>query len=89
MSSPKDEAVAHSESEAKRRAKKSCVPKDNKGDNYVDPVADSMKYHDAGKGSKIRDTEWITSPVIKDRMDKIFNKGKYGKKASKTQDTKK
>ena len=45
-----------------------------------------MKYADAGKGSKIRDTEWITSSVIKDRMDKIFKKGKYAEKAAETKD---
>ena len=86
MSSAKDKAIAHSESEATRQAKKSSRPKDNKGDNYVDPVADAMKYHDAGKGSKIRDTTWTTSPEIKDKMDKIFKKGKYACEADSSVD---
>jgi|21_taG_2_1085346.scaffolds.fasta_scaffold04578_9 hypothetical protein len=77
LSSKVDESVAHAESEAIRKQKKSCVPKDNYGDRYVDPVGDAMKYHEAGKGSKMRDTTWITSLEIKDRMDRIFKKGKY------------
>jgi len=80
QSSKLDEAVANAESEAIRQSKKSCVPKDNSGDNYVDPVGDSMKYSEAGKGGKYRSIEGWYSEEMTKKMEKIFG-GKKEKKA--------
>ncbi len=59
-------------SDAERNKKKNCKPPEGETTTGWENFG-----YGAGKGDKLRDIEWITSPVIKDKMDKIFKKGKY------------
>ena len=62
-----------------RQKKKSGAPQDNYADAYVDPVADA-KYHDAGKGDKVRDISgWYNDDVTK-TLEKIYGKKKWRKR---------
>lgn len=64
--------------EKKERQKlKSGVPTELRN---IDPVKDAGRWHEAGKGSKIRDIEgWYSEEVTK-TLEKIFGKKKKQKK---------
>ena len=62
-------------SDIERNKKKNCAPPPGETNTGWENFS-----YGAGKGDKLRDTEWQTSPIIKDKMDKICGKGKYAKK---------
>jgi hypothetical protein len=65
----KDEKIAKAEENAKRQAKKSCKPKDSR---YVDGWE---KYSEAGKGDKIRISDWHSEEMT-EKLENIFGKKK-------------
>ena len=69
--------------ENERKKKKNCTPTDNKLDRYVDPMSDSSKYHNAGKGDKLRTPGWYSEETTK-RLKEIFGKKKEKKKKANT-----
>ena len=77
LSSNKDKAIAKAESNAERHKKKSGKPTEGP---YIDPVGDSRKYHEAGKGSKIRDTDGWYSDDVTETLEKIYGKKNWKKK---------
>ena len=73
----KDDANQKLYEKKERQKKKSGVPQELRN---VDPVKDAGKYHEAGKGSKIRDTEGWYSDEVSKTLEKIFGKKKWKKK---------
>ena len=80
----RDDANQKLHEKKERQKLKSGVPQDNYADAYVDPVADAT-HHDAGKGSKIRDTKgWYSEEVTK-TLENIFGKKEEKKKKAKSE----
>ena len=65
-----------------RNKKKSCAPQENTLDRYVDPIRDNSKYHEAGKGDKIRLPGWFSEEVT-ERLKEIFGGKKEVKEEEK------
>ena len=72
----KDKHIAKKQEDAARNKKKSSIPQDNYGSNYVDPAA---KTRTQGKGDKYRNLPgWYSEEVTK-RLEEIFGKKKKTK----------
>ena len=67
-----------------RQKKKSGAPQENRN---VDPVKDAGRFHEAGKGDKIRDMQGWYSDEVSDTLEKIFGKKKWKKKLEKNKDS--
>ena len=60
-----------------RQKKKSGAPQENRN---IDPVKDAGRFHEAGKGDKIRDTQGWYSDDVSATLEKIFGKKNWKKK---------
>lgn len=72
LSSRKDKVQSNKEKALELQKKRSAVPPDNYGDQYVDPMAQNLRTQ--GKGTRVRLAGWHSDKEVTERLKKIYGK---------------